>query len=171
MHMIWELGTVISFNLKCASHSLQQEAQVRCNKYKRNLRPLTLVGVQALKQAGWDIVGILRDPAERLESAYNFFQYGNGFLGGGGKFPNGKRYTNIDNFVTGVCQGHDRDPHWNIQKEVLILCNTFCDLEDVPMSRHVNSCEHREKLTDTHKEMISEFYIADYELRGWPCPL
>lgn len=147
------LGLIIATCTKCASTSLRNEYQTG------NLKPLTNVGVIELKKAGWQVVGLIRDPIDRFESAYNFFQYGQQR-----KFPNGKTYESIDHFTASVLNG-DTDEHWLPQAGQLLLCNRYVDLETFPLAHRVNVVSHKETAVSRARE-LKDYYSADTELRG-----
>ena len=153
MYLPIELGVIIGVCTKCATTSILDEYHVR------NLKPITAIAASELKKSGWKVIGIVRDPIDRLESAYNYFQRGQQ-----GFFPDLKKYVSIDHFIDSVLNG-DTDKHWETQAGQLLLCDTFVDLETFPLSRHVNSVKHQEKIEYKMTELLN-YYMADTVLRG-----
>lgn len=148
------VGQIIGVCPKSASTSLINQ------HHYPNLENLSNVAVIELKKSRWKVTGILRDPLDRFESAYNFFKYGQ--CGG---FPSGKKYENISHFVASVLNG-DKDEHWLPQTEMLILCDDFVDLETYPLERKENAHKHIEVLSAKDSAMLKEYYSADFAQRG-----
>ena len=153
LYIPYKVGEIIGTCTKCASTSIANEF------LPPQLNKLTSIAVVELKKSGWSVTGVIRDPIDRLESAYNFFQYGQQ-----GIFPNGKRYESITHFVDSVLSG-DADEHWLPQAGQLVLCTDFITLESFQISRTENSSEHIEKIANRSSELV-EYYMADIALRG-----
>jgi len=146
------IGLIIATCFKCASTSIN-------NTFKAGgTKPLNYEAVVALKRSNWKVVGIVRDPIDRFESAYNFFQYGQC-----GNFPTGK-YSNIEEFTDAVLEGVS-DDHWTPQSKLLKECDRFADLEGLQLSRRENTNSHKEKVSHRLEE-LKKFYINDYDIRG-----
>tara|TARA_R110000851_G_scaffold70075_1_gene156461 strand:+ start:1863 stop:2339 length:477 start_codon:yes stop_codon:yes gene_type:complete len=146
------IGLIIATCYKCASNSIT-------NTFKAGgTKNINLSAVIELKRANWKVVGVVRDPIDRFESAYNFFQYGQC-----GSFPTGK-YENIKAFTDDVLNGIE-DDHWMPQSSLLRECDIFADLETIPIILKENSVGHVEKATYRLDE-LKEFYINDYSIRG-----
>lgn len=153
MYIPTSVGVIIGTCTKSASTSLANQHRVPGTKRLTNL------AVIELKKCGWSCIGLVRDPIERLESAYNFFQYGQC-----GRFPNGAEYTSIGHFVDSVLNGHI-DAHWAPQSEQLILCDNFVDLESYPLDRTENRTKHLEVVKYRIDE-LGRYYAGDYAIRG-----
>ena len=149
VYLPYEIGLIIATCTKCASTSIRDEI----GGFK--FEPLTPVAVIELKKSRWKVVGIVREPIDRFESAYNFFQRGQQR-----QFPNGKKYENINHFVDSVLFG-DADEHWLPQAGQLGLCDGFVDLENFPLSLKVNGVERVEKVERKHEEL--EEYSINYK--------
>lgn len=147
------IGLIIGACHKAASTSLQNEYRVP------GLKRLTNLAVIELKKCGWKCVGLIREPIERLESAYNFFQYGQC-----GQFPNGAEYTSIRHFIDSVLNGH-ADSHWLPQSEQLLLCDTFVDLESFKLATTENRTKHLE-VVNYRLDDLRRYYAGDYAIRG-----
>ena len=153
MYIPHSLGVIISVSQKCASTSINNAF------YVEGLRPLSSEAVVELKKSFWKVVGIVRDPIDRFESAYNFFQYGQC-----GTFPDGHRFDTIEAFTDAVLGGL-LDDHWAPQHVVLGECNSYADLESLPITQRLNVCGHREKATYKYQE-IEHYYSKDFTIRG-----
>jgi hypothetical protein len=152
MYVPHSTGLIIATSPKCASTSINNCYHVEGTK------PLSLAAVIELKKSFWKVVGIVRDPIDRFESAYNFFQYGQC-----GNFPTGK-YSNIREFTNAVLSGVE-DDHWAPQSKVLKKCDRYADLETLPLDRKQNTVKHIEKATYKIDE-LKILYADDYNLRG-----
>ena len=147
------IGLIIAVSPKCGSTSFRNEYHIP------GTRPLSLVAVQELKKSFWKVKGIVRDPIDRFESCYNFFQHKHN-----GGFPLGKKYKSLEAFTDAVLSG-DTNPHWQPQSEMLQECDTYADLETVPLKHHINKNEHKERAVYRLRE-LKEFYAQDYKIRG-----
>lgn len=147
------IGNIIGTCHKSASTSLENEYRVP------GIKPLTNLAVIELKKSHWKCSGLLRDPLVRLESAYNYFQYGQC-----GVFPNTQRYETIEHFIDSILNGHS-DSHWLPQTEQLVLCDKFYDLESFPLQSTVNQFNHIEKI-NYRVDDLKQYYAGDYEFRG-----
>jgi len=146
------IGLIIATCYKCASNSIT-------NTYKTGgTKNINGAAVIELKKSNWKVVGVVRDPLDRFESAYNFFQYGQQ-----GKFPTGG-YTDIKEFTDAVLNGVS-DDHWLPQSGLLKECNRYADLESMPITRRENKVQHIEKVTYRLDE-LKAFYSGDYKIRG-----
>ena len=63
------VGVILAISNKGASTSIRNEY------YVAGLKPLNLQAVRELRKSFWKVLGIVRDPIDRFESAYNFFKY------------------------------------------------------------------------------------------------
>ena len=152
IYVIHSIGLILAVSRKAASTAIS-------NCYKTvNIKEPTLEAVIELKKSNWKVVGIVRDPLDRFESAYNFFQYGQC-----GNFPTGK-YRSIREFTDEVLGGVV-DEHWLPQSGLLLACDRYVDLETLPLDRKENSVDHTEK-ADYRVDDLMGFYAADYSLRG-----
>lgn len=146
------IGLIIATSHKCASTSINNCFHVEGTK------PLSFQAVLELKKSFWKVVGVVRDPIDRFESAYNFFQYGQC-----GNFPTG-RYLGIREFTDAVLSGVE-DSHWQPQSELLLGCDRYADLETLKLDRHQNAVGHKELATYRLDDLRS-FYVNDYKRRG-----
>lgn len=152
MYVIHSIGLIVATSRKCASTSINNELKVN------GVKPLTIDAVKVLKESNWKVVGVVRDPIARFESAYNFFQYGQC-----GNFPTG-RYKSIVEFTDAVLSGV-LDEHWQPQSEILIECDRYVDLEDFPLSRHENAVWHQE-IVSYRRDDLASIYSEDAKIRG-----
>jgi hypothetical protein len=149
---IHSVGRIIATSPKVASTAIG-------NFYKTvNIKSLTAAAVVELKKSNWKVTGIVRDPIDRFESAYNFFQYGQC-----GNFPVG-RFENINSFTDAVLAGVS-DEHWDAQSGLLTVCDNYADLETLELPLVENAVVHREA-ADYRCDELMEFYKQDYKLRG-----
>lgn len=157
MYIPHSIGVIISVSQKCASTSISNQFHVE------GIRPITETAVVALRESFWRVIGIVRDPIDRFESAYNFFKYGQC-----GKFPEDRKFNCIEDFTDAVLNGF-ADVHWSPQAEVLGLCDKYADLESFPLEIHENSCKHKEIALHRRHE-LEQYYSDDYSIRGsvWP---
>tara|TARA_R110000851_G_scaffold327999_1_gene498177 strand:+ start:1771 stop:2247 length:477 start_codon:yes stop_codon:yes gene_type:complete len=153
MYIPHSVGLVISVSQKCASTSISNAFHIE------GLKPISAEAVAELKKSFWKVVGVVRDPIDRLESAYNFFKYGQC-----GTFPDNQQFDNIEAFTDAVLAGL-LDDHWSPQNIVLGECDSYADLESLPIGQRLNACEHREKATYKHKE-LEQYYSKDFMIRG-----
>lgn len=147
------VGQIIAVSPKCGSTSFRNSFHVA------GTRPLTFEAVKELKKSFWKVCGVVRDPIERFESCYNFFQHKHN-----GGFPNDKKYLSLKSFTDAVLAG-DTNPHWQPQAEMLKECDSFADLETVKISNHLNKSEHLERAVYRLDE-LKQFYKNDYRIRG-----
>ena len=152
VYITHSIGLIIATCFKCSSNSITNEFKAGGTK------PLGYNAVIELKKSNWKVVGIVRDPIDRFESAYNFFQYGQQ-----GNFPNGE-YKNIEEFTNKVLAGV-KDDHWLPQSAQLLNCDRFADLETLTLDRQQNAVKHIEKARWRLDE-LKAFYANDYKLRG-----
>lgn len=152
LYIPFSIGIIIATTHKTASTAINNSFKVR------NTSSLSLEAVKELKKSNWRVVGVVRDPVDRFESAYNFFKYGQQ-----GNFPIGS-YENIQEFTDAVLSGKS-DTHWQPQSEQLTICDSYVDLESFPLRYRENCINHTEsakyRLLD-----IKEHYRSDYEIRG-----
>lgn len=153
MYIPHSVGLIIATSPKCASTSIGNEFHVR------GLQHISLEAVIELRKSFWKVIGVVRDPIDRFDSAYNFFQYGQC-----GNFPIGK-YKNIKEFTDAVLSGVE-DDHWKPQSDYLKECDRFVDLESFPLGRKENSVKHQEKSIYRSGE-LKDFYANDYKIRGF----
>ncbi len=153
IYMPHSIGLIIAASPKCASTSISNEFHVP------GLKSLDIKTVAGLREVFWEVVGVVRNPIDRFESAYNFFKYGQC-----GNFPTGK-YQNINEFTDAVLSGIPNE-HWTPQSDLLLECDRFVDLESFPLSRRENGVIHKEKATYRLKD-LKEFYANDYKIRGF----
>lgn len=146
------IGLIIATCFKCASNSITNEFKAA------GVKPLSHNAVVELKKSNWKVIGIVRDPIDRLESAYNFFKYGQQ-----GNFPTGQ-YNDIKDFIDAVLAGVT-DEHWRPQSSMLLLCDKFADLETMNISKLQNTSPHYEKVEHRIEE-LNNFYSQDFVLRG-----
>tara|TARA_R110000823_G_scaffold265406_1_gene385357 strand:- start:178 stop:651 length:474 start_codon:yes stop_codon:yes gene_type:complete len=146
------IGLIVATCFKCASSSIGNEFKAGGTK------PISHDAVVALKKSNWKVVGIVRDPIDRFESCYNFFQYGNQ-----GNFPE-RKYKSINEFTDAVLSGVE-DDHWKPQSKLLLKCDRYADLETLNITRHQNAVDHKETI-DYRLEELKAFYAGDYKLRG-----
>ena len=152
MYVVHSIGLIIATSPKCASTAINNEFKVNGTNH------INLEAVRELKKSNWKVVGVVRDPIDRLESAYNFFKYGQT-----DNFPVGK-YRDINEFIDSVLAGVV-DEHWQLQIEILLECDRYADLESLPVMRKENSVQHTEKVNHRIDE-LNTFYSKDYEIRG-----
>ena len=146
------LGTILATTPKCASTSIVNEFRLD------NVKELRKDTVDKLQESKWKVVGIVRDPLDRFESAYNFFKYGQC-----GKFPTGN-YGSIKEFTNAVLAGV-KDEHWIPQSSLLTGCDTYADLETLQLQTRENTLKHTELVTYRLDE-LKAFYESDYNIRG-----
>lgn len=146
------VGLILAVSPKCASTSFRNDFHVP------GTRPISLEGVRELKKSFWKVVGIVRDPIERFESCYNFFQHKHN-----GEFPLGS-FKSLEAFTDAVLSGFE-NPHWKPQSEMLLECDSFVDLETFPLINHRNKNDHLENVTYRLSD-LKDFYFNDFELRG-----
>lgn len=148
----FSVGVIIATTHKTASTAINNSLKVR------NVSSLSLEAVIELRKSNWKVIGVVRDPIDRFESAYNFFKYGQC-----GNFPTGE-YESIKEFTDAVLNGVT-DTHWQPQSEQLPYCDTYVDLESYPMRYRENSVNHTESATYKLLE-LKEHYKGDYIIRG-----
>ena len=146
------LGTILATTPKCASTSIVNEFRIA------NTKELRKDLVDKLQKSRWKVVGVVRDPIDRFESAYNFFQHGQC-----GKFPTGS-YENIEAFTDAVLAGV-YDEHWEPQSNLLKECDNYADLETLPLQTKENAVNHIDLVTYRLDE-LKAFYASDYKIRG-----
>lgn len=146
------VGLIIAVSPKSGSTSIRNDLHVD------GARPLSRKAVVELKKSFWKVVGIVRDPIDRLESCYNFFQHKHN-----GGFPLGK-YDGQESFIDAVLNGAD-NPHWLPQSSMLDLCDRFVDMESYPIVNHINKNKHLESIT-YRLDDLKHFYKEDFKLRG-----
>lgn len=146
------VGLIIGVCPKAGSTSLRNDLHVP------GTRPLSITAVQELKKSFWRVVGVVRDPIDRFESCWNFFQYKHN-----GDFPAGQ-FKSIEDFTDQVLDGLE-NPHWLPQAQQLTECQSFVNLETFPLINHENKNEHIERASFRLDELRA-YYKEDFNLRG-----
>ncbi len=128
---------------------------------------LDAVGIECaalLRQAGWKITGVFREPIDRLESAYNFFKYG----GGRGYAAFGNPAT-IREFIDAVLAGQ-QDRHWTPQHDLYSFSGKLLPHKCVPLegfARVENATTHIECVGDYRITDLRRHYAKDFEVMSW----
>lgn len=152
MFFVPAVGKIVGVCQKAASSSLANQFHVP------GLNEITELAVIELKKSGWDAVGIIRDPIDRLESAWNFFKYGQN------NHEYVRPFETIEQFVDALLRGV-KNPHWDQQVSQLAVCNRFVRLEDFPLTVCENSCDHQDVIAHRVNE-LRMFYAGDFAARG-----
>ena len=152
IYVPYSIGVIIATSPKTASTAIN-------NCFKTvNIKSLSYQAVIELKKSNWKVIGVVRDPVDRFESAYNFFKYGQC-----GNFPVGN-FENIQDFTDAVLNGV-KDEHWLPQSDLLNVCDSYVDLENIPLKRKENSVAHTE-VANYRLDELKNFYAKDYKIRG-----
>jgi len=69
-YIVRKIGDIIGVCTKCASTVMVN------GFYNDGMGLLSNVAVIELRKSGWKVTGVVRDPIDRSESAFNFFQHG-----------------------------------------------------------------------------------------------
>lgn len=160
MFVCKSIGHLIAVAPKCASTSIANQFHVP------NLDPVGPECAALLKRSGWTIAAVVRDPIDRLESAYNFFRYGS--VGQHAEF--GSPRTIFD-FADSVLSGLPGD-HWEPQARAFycgdaLLPTEFVRLEDFCCSRRDNKNAHTERIGDYRSADLADYYAEDMRMRTW----
>ena len=153
MYIPHSVGLIISVSPKCASTTIRNTFHVE------GTRPITPLAVSELRKTFWKVVGVVRDPIDRFESAYNFFQHKLN-----GCFPNDTRFKDMESFTDAVLSGLS-DDHWRPQCDIIGSCDRYADLETLPLGEKLNVSEHKEKITYRLDE-LKVYYSRDFKVRG-----
>jgi hypothetical protein len=159
MYCFANVGTIYAAAPKCASTAIANLFHVP------NVDTIGAPLAAQLKAHGWEIVGVIRDPIDRFESAYNFFAHTNP-----GTYEPFGSPQDIYQFADAVLDGLG-DPHWMPQSDYLTHEGAFLPTRCIPLESLdmpvENTSNRVESLGGYREADLMGFYASDLRLREW----